>query len=283
MSAKLYVVGTPIGNLGDLSPRAAEALESCDFIAAEDTRVTVKLLNHLGIKKEMRHYCVILGSGVSLLNSQMQQLSNDIEHVFPVKLFIKEWGDENGSIMIFFMKDKENHGLENYIKYIKERLKNYLAEPFDLCVGNVVDNVDDIRSSFLSCLKKYEKNTSDMKEISNKVKTLKAQNEQQKKLKDDILAYVETHYRDRDMSQTKVADSFRISNYTLSRLFKNQVGVGFTDYVNSKRLELAKELLLTTPYSVREVSLMVGFSSDNYFYRMFKASTGVSPSEFRGK
>ena len=53
MSGKLYVVGTPIGNLGDLSSRAAETLENVDFIAAEDTRVTVKLLNHLGIKKPM--------------------------------------------------------------------------------------------------------------------------------------------------------------------------------------------------------------------------------------
>ncbi|MBQ8000782.1 MAG: 16S rRNA (cytidine(1402)-2'-O)-methyltransferase [Ruminococcus sp.] len=52
----LYVVGTPIGNLSDLSPRAAQVLESVDFIAAEDTRVTVKLLNHLGIKKPMISY-----------------------------------------------------------------------------------------------------------------------------------------------------------------------------------------------------------------------------------
>lgn len=56
MSGKLYVVGTPIGNLGDFSPRAAQTLEMVDFIAAEDTRVTVKLLNHLGIKKEMLSY-----------------------------------------------------------------------------------------------------------------------------------------------------------------------------------------------------------------------------------
>lgn len=52
----LYVVGTPIGNLGDLSPRAAEVLSEVDFIAAEDTRVTLKLLNHLGIKKPMVSY-----------------------------------------------------------------------------------------------------------------------------------------------------------------------------------------------------------------------------------
>lgn len=54
--SKLYVVGTPIGNLGDFSPRAVETLSECDFIAAEDTRVTVKLLNHFGIKKPMISY-----------------------------------------------------------------------------------------------------------------------------------------------------------------------------------------------------------------------------------
>lgn len=52
----LYVVGTPIGNMGDMSPRAVETLSSVDFIAAEDTRVTLKLLNHFGIKKPMVSY-----------------------------------------------------------------------------------------------------------------------------------------------------------------------------------------------------------------------------------
>lgn len=56
MSGELYIVGTPIGNLGDLSLRAAKTLEEVDFIAAEDTRVTLKLLNHLGIKKPMVSY-----------------------------------------------------------------------------------------------------------------------------------------------------------------------------------------------------------------------------------
>ncbi len=56
MSGTLYIVGTPIGNLGDFSPRAVEILQSVDFIAAEDTRVTLKLLNHFGIKKPMISY-----------------------------------------------------------------------------------------------------------------------------------------------------------------------------------------------------------------------------------
>ena len=56
MAGMLYLVPTPIGNLGDISERCRETLEKADFIAAEDTRVTLKLLNHLGIKKSLVSY-----------------------------------------------------------------------------------------------------------------------------------------------------------------------------------------------------------------------------------
>ncbi|MDR0314660.1 MAG: 16S rRNA (cytidine(1402)-2'-O)-methyltransferase [Oscillospiraceae bacterium] len=56
MGGLLYIVGTPIGNLSDMSPRAVQTLEDCDFIAAEDTRVTLKILNHFEIKKHMLSY-----------------------------------------------------------------------------------------------------------------------------------------------------------------------------------------------------------------------------------
>ena len=56
MSGFLTLVPTPIGNLSDISPRCRQALEEADFIAAEDTRVTLKLLNHLGIKKPLVSY-----------------------------------------------------------------------------------------------------------------------------------------------------------------------------------------------------------------------------------
>ena len=56
MAGILYLVPTPIGNLGDISPRAVKTLEGADFIAAEDTRVTLKLLNHLEIKKNLVSY-----------------------------------------------------------------------------------------------------------------------------------------------------------------------------------------------------------------------------------
>ena len=56
MAGTLYLVPTPIGNLGDISRRAADTLSAVDFIAAEDTRVTLKLLNHLEIRKPLLTY-----------------------------------------------------------------------------------------------------------------------------------------------------------------------------------------------------------------------------------
>lgn len=56
MSGTLTLVGTPIGNLSDISPRALEALNACDFIAAEDTRVSLTLLNKFGIRKPLISY-----------------------------------------------------------------------------------------------------------------------------------------------------------------------------------------------------------------------------------
>ena len=68
MPGTLYLVPTPIGNLGDISRRMADTMEAVDFLAAEDTRVTVKLLNHLDIKKPMvsyhRHNCDTAGQTI---------------------------------------------------------------------------------------------------------------------------------------------------------------------------------------------------------------------------
>ena len=242
--------------------------------------ISEKRVKHLGIGEEIKHYCVFVLENYVLLNGETQQITLDIERRFHARLFATDWQGEKRSIMILFMK---NHNVEELENWMNEWLNHHSIGEYVLYRGKMVDELDDIRSSFLSCFEKRMGKETDLKVTKNEVKILSPQEEQQRKLKEDILSYLEIHYRDEDLSQTKVADSFQISNYTLSRMFKNQVGVGFTEYVNAKRLELAKELLLTTSYSVREISLMVGFSNDNYFSRLFKTTVGISATSFREK
>ena len=68
MAGTLYIVATPIGNLDDMPPRVAATFGAADFIAAEDTRVTMKLLNFLGLEKtdgELLRACPAEGRGES--------------------------------------------------------------------------------------------------------------------------------------------------------------------------------------------------------------------------
>ena len=82
LSPGLYIVATPIGNLGDLTKRAAETFARCDVIACEDTRVTAKLLRHLGVSKPMRRYDDHSGEGdrarlIETMRSQAVALVSD--------------------------------------------------------------------------------------------------------------------------------------------------------------------------------------------------------------
>ena len=84
MAGMLYLVPTPIGNLGDISQRCRETLEQADFIAAEDTRVSLKLLNHLGIKKASS------ATSSTTRLSKAKKLSNGFWQVKPALWFLMQ-------------------------------------------------------------------------------------------------------------------------------------------------------------------------------------------------
>ena len=223
-------------------------------------------------------YCVYLLEGHVLLSSEASQFAKEAEKQFSARLFVTDLQEEDQNVIIAFLKEANAGELE---AWMEGRFRERFVSDYSFYPGKVVESPDEIRSSYLYCCeKKKERETKLTLELEDQ-KALQSRKEQQKKKRDEILAYLEAHYRDTDLSQTQVADAFQISSYTLSRMFKSQVGIGFTEYVNAKRLDYAKELLLTTSYSIREISILSGFGNDNYFSRIFKASTGVSPTRFR--
>lgn len=93
-------------------------------------------------------------------------------------------------------------------------------------------------------------------------------------------AYIRKNYS-KDISLDEVSQEVNISPYYFSKIFKEEVGEGFVEYLTGLRMEKARELLTTTEYSMKEICSMVGYADPNYFSRIFKKNTGVTPTEYK--
>lgn len=98
----------------------------------------------------------------------------------------------------------------------------------------------------------------------------------------EVVAHVQ-HSLTGDLSIATVAKLVHMSESYFSRLFKNEMGTGFVDYVNGIRIAKAKELLRTTDLRINEVAADVGIDNPNYFSILFKKQVGIPPGEFRSR
>lgn len=244
-------------------------------------------LRYLGLAASYNKYCVFLLEGSVLLSEDVKHISDEIESRFDVRLFTTDWEDEKQNIMICFMKEDVADALGGAIR---EWFRARGINEIELYPGQVVEKLDDIKNSLNSCAARRDSERSVMRdgtEVSgnedpdNAEEAGMSRESRQEKRKNDILAYLDLHFTDPNISQVIVADIFGISTFTLSRIFKNQVGIGFQDYLISKRLEYAKDLLLTTSASVSEITVRSGFSNENHFSRTFKCHVGVTPTNYR--
>lgn len=99
----------------------------------------------------------------------------------------------------------------------------------------------------------------------------------------EALNCLQEHYMDADMSTNMVAQKVNLSNSWLSTKFKEEVGIGLSDYLNSIRIQKAKQLLDQSDYMIYEVAEMTGFTSSQYFSKIFKQFTGLTPNEYKRK
>lgn len=85
----------------------------------------------------------------------------------------------------------------------------------------------------------------------------------------------------KDISLDDVSRKLNISPYYFSKIFKEETGENFIEYVTNIRIDTAKELLMDKTYSMKEICSMCGYSDPNYFSRTFKKNVGVTPTEYR--
>ena len=96
----------------------------------------------------------------------------------------------------------------------------------------------------------------------------------------EVIAYVEAHYM-HDISLSDIAHELEVNYYYLSNLFKKNMDIGFTEYLNCFRLERAARLLVTTRYPVNHIARASGYENTRYFYKRFKDHFSRTPRQYR--
>ena len=96
----------------------------------------------------------------------------------------------------------------------------------------------------------------------------------------EVVSYVNTNFKE-DITLSKLAVHVHVNSTYLSTLFKQEMGIPFTTYLNNIRLSHSEELLRTSYHSITEICLMVGFTSPSYFTKVFKKHYGIGPREYR--
>ncbi|MCR5656940.1 MAG: response regulator [Butyrivibrio sp.] len=92
--------------------------------------------------------------------------------------------------------------------------------------------------------------------------------------------YIEENFA-KDISLDDVSRVVNISPYYFSKIFKEESGLNFIEYLTNIRIDKAKELLLNSDYSMKEICSMCGYTDPNYFSRSFKKNVGVTPTEYK--
>lgn len=94
--------------------------------------------------------------------------------------------------------------------------------------------------------------------------------------------YIESNFY-KDISLEEISQMLNLSSYYFSKLFKEEKGEGFVEYLTRRRVEEAKQLLKDPEKSIKEIGSSCGYSDPNYFSRIFKKATGMTPTEYKEK
>ncbi len=111
------------------------------------------------------------------------------------------------------------------------------------------------------------------------VSEIRGKRDQPGPLIQQVVAFVDANYTE-PTSLKVISNMFNISSAYLGKLFREETGTSFSKYLNTLRIEKAKELLLTTPEKANRIAIEVGYSDPAYFYSIFKKYTGMSPSRY---
>lgn len=142
-----------------------------------------------------------------------------------------------------------------------------------------INETDDIRS-IINATDEKALREAFRTSMSNLSRCVVIQRDPETGIIDQARKWMQEHFQE-NIQLDDAARSVGISPYYFSKLFKEQAGVNFIDYLTDLRMEKARDLLAHQNLSIKEVCVRCGYADQNYFSRIFKKTVGMTPTEYR--
>ncbi len=216
----------------------------------------------------VRAFCVLILSPLRLTSEESGRLTHALFEQLQIRTYITDLLPEPRTAVICFL----NATTPQQAADVAMQVLTEMGSDAAVYAGETVESINEIHRSFLSC-GEQEKARAEASPAAPQ-QTLD-------NLTQDIVNYIQENYADLNLSRTTVADHFRISVYSLSRVFKNQLDTGFAEYLIHCRLTHVIDLLEHSEQSVAEISDACGFASASYLSKPFKSVYGMTPGQYR--
>ena len=180
-------------------------------------------------------------------------------------------------VMLFLPQEIEQDKLKTWCGEITELIADSLEKSGDISyiysIGNIYSTFEEMRDSYRESVEQFS-HTSSPDELSRY--SVEKKDDYARRAKD----YIHIHYTE-DISLSDCAEHVGISQYYLSRIFKESTGCNFVEYLSMVRIDTAKRLCEDKQLSIRDIAQKCGYANITYFYRVFKRSMGVTIGEYR--
>ncbi len=207
-----------------------------------------------------------------------------------------------GYLQCNYLLNKSN-GVEFYedstktiVQDLKDSFETNNLKLYHSCIDKVFSNNNYLPAyllvNLITEIKQYsddlnidlDKNLEINKEVFYNIETIKKDVGSSKTvLVDKVNKIIDSSFRDENLGLYYISDILQVSNTYISTIYKEYCGIGIVQKINQKRIEYAKQLLLTSTMSVKEVAIASGFSSDISFIRVFKKIEALTPGKLRKK
>ena len=185
-----------------------------------------------------------------------------------------------------FSHIKNSLGTSTEEKFDKTKVPEYPLP--ELLNAPIVKSIPQIKSLLVQCAENFLNKKDFYRETTSALVKLcllefikENKNNSYSQLCEQVLEYIHKNYANPEMNNIKIAEIFNYHPYHLSRIILEETGKTLHTHITDYRLRMAKNLLITTDYTIEQISWKCGFSSTAYFIKLFKMHTSTTPKKYR--